>query len=398
MTLQLQHAMKAEPTKDEAARSRFVSGIRSFILNDLAADLGQAYQTRAAPKFRAAHGHDPKTSGDAHKALRGDPAFNIYSSMRVQAQKMVWDSVSAGVERDRDRLASLEAQVADESGSVQLKQGFIPPRNASAIDVHLMPGSYTGGQGMAAGAVYDRGLAVFSMGLMGVNLDDIGLSMAAYIKRRYPDFVPKAMLDTGCTIGHNSLPWKQAYPGSTLTAIDVAAPGLRYGSTRAKLQGVDADFIQMASDSLDFPDASFDFVFSSMFLHELPKKVRANTIAEAYRVLRPGGLMLHMELPPNDQMGAFEAFYLDWDSYYNNEPYYKGYRDEDPKALCAGGGFGAADYFQFVVPSLGIYGDDAVTQAATSDAAHAVGAETTGRLADGVMWFGFGAWKRCQYQ
>jgi ubiquinone/menaquinone biosynthesis C-methylase UbiE len=356
--------------------------------------LGKAYQTRAALKFRATHGHDPKTSGDAHKALRGDPAFKIYSSMRVQAQKMVWDSVSAGVDRDVQRLAKLEAQTANRPGEVHLKPDFVPPRNASAIDVHLMPGSYTGGEGMAAGAVYDRGLAVFSMGLMGANLDDIGLSMAAYIKRRYPDFSAKAILDTGCTIGHNSLPWKQAYPDSKLTAIDVAAPGLRYGSTRAKLQGVEADFVQMASDDLDFPDCSFDIVFSSMFLHELPKKVRAKTIAEAYRVLRPGGLMLHMELPPNGQMAPFEAFYLDWDSYYNNEPYYKGYRDEDPKALCEGGGFALDDYFQFVVPSIGIYGDQAVTEAATSDAAHAVGAETTGRLADGVMWFGFGAWKR----
>jgi ubiquinone/menaquinone biosynthesis C-methylase UbiE len=394
MTLDLQHAMKASPTPDEAARGRFVSGMRSFILNDLASDLNHAYITRAAAKFRAAHGRDPQTSGDAHKALRGDPAFNIYSSMRVQAQKMVWSSVAGGVARDAERLEALANEVAAEPGSVSLTPDFVPPRNASAIDVHLMPGSYTGGEGLAAGATYDRGLAVFSMGLMGANLDDIGLSMAAYIKRRYPEFAPQHILDLGCTIGHNSLPWKQAYPDAKLTAIDVAAPGLRYASARAKLQGVDVDFVQMESDKLDLPDASVDMVFSSMFLHELPKKVRATTFAEANRVLRPGGLMLHMELPPNGQMAPFEAFYLDWDSYYNNEPYYKGYRDEDPQALCVGGGFDATDYFQFVVPSVGIYGDQAVTDAATCDAAHAVGAETTGRLADGVMWFGFGAWKR----
>jgi ubiquinone/menaquinone biosynthesis C-methylase UbiE len=389
MTLELQHAMKAEPTADEAARGRFVSGIRSLILNDLAADLNHAYHTRAAPKFRAEYGRDPASSGDAHKAMRGDPAFNIYSSMRVQAQKMVWASVADGVARDAERLNALAADA-----HVALKPDFVPPRNASAIDVHLMPGSYTGGEGMAAGATYDRGLAVFSMGLMGANLDDIGLSMAAYIRARYPDFAPTRILDTGCTIGHNSLPWKRAYPHAELIASDVAAPGLRYGAARAKLQGVEARFMQMASDDLDLPDASVDLVFSSMFLHELPKKVRAKTIAEAHRVLRPGGLMLHMELPPNGQMAPFEAFYLDWDSYYNNEPYYKGYRDEDPRALCSGGGFEAGDYFQFVVPSLGIYGAEAVVTAATSDAAHSVGAETTGRLAEGVMWFGFGAWKR----
>jgi ubiquinone/menaquinone biosynthesis C-methylase UbiE len=393
MTVELRHAMKPEPTADEAARGRFVSGIRSFILNDLAADLNRAYHARAVPKFRAATGQEPQSSGDAHKALRGDPAFNIYSAMRVQAQKMVWASVADGVARDVARLEALASEVGADD-AVTLKPDFTPPRNASAIDVHLMPGSYTGGNGMAAGATYDRGLAVFSMGLMGANLDDIGLSMAAYIRARHPDFAPARMLDIGCTIGHNSLPWKQAFPGAELIATDVAAPGLRYGAARAKLQGVEARFIQMASDALDLPDASVDLVFSSMFLHELPKKVRAKTMAEAFRVLRPGGLMLHMELPPNGQMAPFEAFYLDWDSYYNNEPYYKGYRDEDPRALCVAGGFAAADYFQFVVPSIGIYGTDAVTAAATSDAAHSVGAETTGRLADGVMWFGYGAWKR----
>ena len=395
MTLELQHEMKAQPTAEQTARGRFVSGIRGFILNDLAADLGKVYKDRAAPKFKGEHGDAPKTSADAHKALRGDPMFNIYSAMRVQAQKMVWSSVAGGVARDAEKMEQLAQANTDTGGNLKLNADLEIPRNVSAIDVHLMPGSYVGdGQSMAPGATYDRGLAIFSMGLMGANLDDIGLSMARYIKHRFPDFSPSDILDTGCTVGHNSLPWKQVYPDAKLTAIDVAAPGLRYGAARAKLQGVEADFVQMAADDLDFPDNSFDVVFSSMFLHELPKKVRAKAISEAHRVLRPGGLMLHMELPPNGQMEAFEAFYLDWDSFYNNEPYYKGFRDEDPQAICASGGFADGSYFQFVVPSVGIYGEDALIEAATSDAAHSVGAETTGRLAEGVMWFGFGAWKQ----
>jgi hypothetical protein len=94
MTPQLQHAMKPESTPDELARGRFVSGIRSLILNDLAGDLKQAYDSRAEPAFRKAQGRAPETSREAHLALRGDPAFNIYSAMRVQAQKMVWASVA----------------------------------------------------------------------------------------------------------------------------------------------------------------------------------------------------------------------------------------------------------------------------------------------------------------
>ena len=395
MTIELQHPMKPDATPDEVARGRFTSGIRSLILNDLAGDMRSAYERRAAPAFRKEHGRDPGTSREAHQALRGDPAFNIYSAMRVQAQKMVWASVAGSVEREADRLAAEARAVADAPGSLMLDPTLDVPRNVHAIDVHLMPGSYTrGADSLEAGAVYDRGLAVFSMGLMGANLDDIGLSMSQYIKQRFPDLAPARILDTGCTIGHNTLPWKLAYPDAEVIAIDAAPGPLAYGSARAKMQGQEVHFRQMCADALAFEDESFDVVWSSMFLHELSKKQRAKCFEEAYRVLRPGGLVVHMELPPNGQMGAFDGFYLDWDSYYNNEPYYKGYRDEEPRALCEGAGFGADDFFEFVVPSVGIYGEEAVTEAATGDRAEGVGQQTTGRLAEGVMWYGFGAFKR----
>ncbi len=394
MTVELQHPMKAQSTPDEVARSRFTSGMRSLILNDLAADMRSAYDRRAAPAFKKEHGRDPETSREAHQALRGDPAFNIYSTMRVQAQKMVWASVADGVERESGRLAA-EAEKADGEGSLMLDPSLEVPKNVHAIDVHLMPGSYTrGDDSLEAGAVYDRGLAVFSMGLMGANLDDIGLSMSQYIKRRYPDFAPKRILDTGCTIGHNTLPWKQAYPDAEVVAIDAAPGPLAYGSARAKMQGQAVAFQQMCADDLAFESESFDVVWSSMFLHELSKKQRAKAFEEAYRVLKPGGLVVHMELPPNEQMSAFDGFYLDWDGYYNNEPYYKGYRDEVPRELCSRGGFDDAEFFDFVVPSIGIYGDQAVADAAQGDSSEGVGQKTTGRLAEGVMWYGFGAFKK----
>ena len=111
-------------------------------------------------------------------------------------------------------------------------------------------------------------------------------------------------------------------------------------------------------------------------------------------MLKPGGLMLHMELPPNTQMGAFEGFYLDWDCWYNAEPFYKAFRDQEPRDLCAVAGFAPDDYLQFVVPSVGIYGEGAVADMVASQGSRAVDSETTGRLADGVCWFGFGSWAR----
>lgn len=393
MTVELKHPMKPDLTLGEAARGRFVSALRHLILVDLAADMRHAFDTRAAAGFAAENGRAPQTGEEAHAAMRPDPMFKIYSAMRVQAQRMVWSAVSPTVDRELDRLESEASAVADLPGSVSLDPDLAVPRNVTAIDVHLMPGSYASGEGLRKGAIYDQGLAVFSMGLMGDNLDDIGQTMAGYVRARWPDFQPADILDMGCTIGHNTVPWKHAYPDARVQAIDVAAPGLLYGSARAKMQGAEVHFAQMAADRTRFADGSFDLIFSSMFLHEISAKTRRQVFREAHRLLRPGGLMLHMELPPNREMGPFEGFYLDWDSYYNEEPFYKGFRDEDYRQTCADAGFAPENYVQFVAPSVGIYGADALTTAARTDEGGVINSETTGRLTDGVRWFGFGAWK-----
>jgi ubiquinone/menaquinone biosynthesis C-methylase UbiE len=392
--LELKHEMRPNLYAEDRARQNFVAGLRSFVLNDLAGDMRFAYESRVKPEFERKNGRAPVSGAEVHKAMRGDTMFSLYSSLRVNAQRMVWDSVSPVVVREKPRIAAL-AKAVSTNGSLETDPALPIPKNVSAIDVHLMPGSYSredGPDDLTIGAIYDQGLTVFSFGLMGENLDDIGLSMAHYIKRRYPDFQPKAILDTGCTIGHNTLPWAKAYPDADVHAIDVAAPGLRYGHARAAMQGAAVHFHQMNAEKLDFPDGSFDVVFSSMFLHELSLKTIGQYFSEAYRVLRPGGLMLHMELPPNGQMSAYDGFYLDWDCYYNNEPFYKAFRDQDPKSLCVKAGFEADKYLQFVVPSLGFYGEDSVN-AAIDSAGVSVDSDKTGRLADGIQWFGFGAWK-----
>jgi ubiquinone/menaquinone biosynthesis C-methylase UbiE len=392
MAVVLKHAMKPTLNAEDMARQRFVSGLRVFVLNDLASDMRQAYDTRLVPSFKQTHGREPATGAEVHQLMRMDPAFTTYSALRVTAQKMVWDSVAPVVKREQARVNEVASQAS--AGKLTTNPAMPIPRNVSAIDVHFMPGSYVGagGDDVSPGATYDQGLAVFSMGLMGANLDDIGLSMSAYVSRKFPAFKPKRILDLGCTIGHNTLPWKQAYPDAEVIGIDVAAGGLKYGAARAKLQGVDVAFQQMNAEKLDFPDGSFDLVFSSMFLHELSLKSIGRVFAEIKRVLRPGGLMLHMELPPNTQMGPFEGFYLDWDCYYNVEPFYKAFRDQEPRDLASRAGFKPEHYFQFVVPSVGSYGDAAVSEAIAAET-HAVNTETTGRLAAGIQWFGFGAWQ-----
>ncbi len=385
MTRLVTHDLAVRPTRNELAAQDFTSSLRGHVLNHMAATMKARFESEIAPRLP-----EPPDDGRAvHAALKPDTYFRFYSTLRMGAQEMVWASVNDAVNRDAGRLAdTARALAARGTGSLTLDPGLEVPRNVSAIDVHHMPGSYSGGEDLTAGATYENGLSVFSFGLMGKNLDDIGESCAFWLRHAHPEFAPAAILDLGCSVGHQTLPWKRAYPDARVTGIDVAAPCLRYGHGRAQSQGVDAHFVQADATALPWPDASFDLVYSSMFLHELPLKDIKAVFAEARRVLKPGGMMLHYELPLNNALSAYDGFYLDWDCWYNNEPFYKTYRDQDPATLCADAGFATEGFFQTVVPSLAWYGEDAV---ATALAGPAQVGGNTGRLADGVQWFVYGS-------
>lgn len=82
--------------------------------------------------------------------------------------------------------------------------------------------------------------------------------------------------------------------------------------------------MQLSGEDLSaFEDGSFDFVMTSIFLHELSSKSLPKIISEAYRVLSSGGIMLHLEQPQyTDEMPVYEQFIRDWDCYNNNEPFW----------------------------------------------------------------------------
>ena len=60
-----------------------------------------------------------------------------------------------------------------------------------------------------------------------------------------------------------------------------------------------------------------------MYLHELSGTALPRIIREGFRVLAPGGLMLHLEQPQyGPDMPLYEQFIRDWDAYNNNEPFW----------------------------------------------------------------------------
>ena len=319
--------------------------------------------------------------------------FKWYSSLRCATQELVWQSVLRAIESDPDSVQNISAAATPtHGGSLTLDDSIDLPEYIDTMDVHLMPGNYQGdhSQGAEAGVVYDNGLDVFSFGVMGKNLDDIGHSMANFTRLKWPELNPKLIVDVGCTIGHNTVPWKQTFPDAEVHGLDAASPCLQYGHARAEAMGVPIAFKQALCDALPYSDNSVDVVFSSMFLHELPTPIIKAFFNEAHRVLKPGGVLINMELPPNDALGAYDAFYLDWDCFYNNEPFYKDFRDLSYSGLCSDAGFAEQDFFQATMPRF--------TYVSEAEFAQASGAEATfdadtGRLSDTITWYAFGAQK-----
>jgi ubiquinone/menaquinone biosynthesis C-methylase UbiE len=108
--------------------------------------------------------------------------------------------------------------------------------------------------------------------------------------------------------------------------------------------GVDnISFVQANGADLSmFPDASFDWVQTTMFLHELSLPSLRAIFRESHRVLKPGGVVLHVEQPQYaPDMPLFEQAMRDWDAFYNNEPFWSTLHEIDLDAEMVAAGFEA---------------------------------------------------------
>ena len=113
---------------------------------------------------------------------------------------------------------------------------------------------------------------------------------------------------------------------------------LRYAHARAEALGVPVHFSQQNAESPRYPAGSFDLVVSHILLHETSLVAMPKIMAESRRLLRPGGLMLHMDIPRGDI--PFRQFMHDWESYHNNEGFSRLMTGLDLRQVAIDGGWG----------------------------------------------------------
>jgi demethylmenaquinone methyltransferase/2-methoxy-6-polyprenyl-1,4-benzoquinol methylase len=150
---------------------------------------------------------------------------------------------------------------------------------------------------------YDRGMRILTLG----RLEQVHLDIAAYLKEG------DRVLDVGC--GTGALAIMLAQRGVQVTGIDVSPQMLSLAAERVRQEGL-ADLVvlrEMGAVGLDtgFGAGSFDAVTSTLVFSELSDDEVAYTMAECYRILRPGGLLLVAdEILPDSRLGRVGTFLL----------------------------------------------------------------------------------------
>ncbi|XP_078611238.1 uncharacterized protein LOC144881803 [Branchiostoma floridae x Branchiostoma japonicum] len=201
------------------------------------------------------------------------------------------------------------------------------PYHFVTVPVHFLPGGYTNGGNVR---ISFNGRTKFNF-----LKEDILRSwfdkLVGYLK-------PKTILDVGTGNCFSAFVLGEMFPQSDVIGVDLAAPFVRFcrlWKSHRPGGAPNVKFYQDNGEKLHFPDATFDVVNFAYVLHEMPSDNAQRALAEAWRVLKPGGTLNIIE-PPYFDNPAERLPYVEfntWGHHWNTtgdhgpEPYIEEYEN-----------------------------------------------------------------------
>ena len=125
-----------------------------------------------------------------------------------------------------------------------------------------------------------------------------------------------AVVDIGCGTGEMTFRLAQKYPDASLTGVDLEDEHLARAAARCAKFGSRVRFQHGDALALPFGDATFDYAISRHVIQAVPDAARL--LAEAKRVLRPGG-RLHLISEDYGMMWCYPTD-LDSDGFWQRIP------------------------------------------------------------------------------
>jgi len=299
-----------------AAAQSFLLATKMFWTQRIFPEVRAEYERRVLRQ-----GVRPATAEEANALMADSVLHSFFAWLERHLQRCKYSGrygLQAWHAQDRARLeALLEGPLPPHL--LELAADFELPRYYTGTDIHQHPGGVWSDP--IAGFVYERG-ARSTTPLAGVRhadlhdrLTDLALRGASGARK---------ILDLGCGFGKSTRPFYERLPEAEIHALDLAAPCLKLAARAAADAGArNVRFRQADAARTGCADASFDLVTSTMLLHEMPPPVVERTLAEAARVLKPGGRMVHLDFLPQAQPrgDAFARFVHYGHGRRNNEPF-----------------------------------------------------------------------------
>lgn len=301
------------PLLDLESKQDFMAGITAF---STTGDLALATRERGAAIIKA-KGLDPAQELPVETAtalFETDPVIAMRDRVWFSAHNYEHDILDAHFQQHADQyLAVLQASDGAGPGRLELNPGLEVPQYARH-EIHQQPGGYVGNA--FAGHIYHHATNMFYRGGNDQDQRHIGYAAACPVPQ---DGEVRKILDLGTGIGQLAVAMKERFPAAEVTGLDVAAPMLRYAHMRAIDLDSDVVFTQRLAEDTRYPDNHFDIVISYILFHEVPADTSRAIIAEAHRILRPGGIFYPMDFNLAATPTAFRR-YGEWkDHHWNNE-------------------------------------------------------------------------------
>ncbi|MEZ5498380.1 MAG: class I SAM-dependent methyltransferase [Steroidobacteraceae bacterium] len=322
--------LQLEESREFRAYHEFLRAARQYMDGELVVAMHAKYQQAAAnaPK--------PPTDAAAATRLLDDlPQFQLYSWYFRHLQRFKYHRASLGIfaalDSQRQRLQSgLEAAVGLAGERLRLDPDLAIPDYFRFVPFHQHTGGVT--HDALDGLAYELGRRTTVAQHADAN------NIYRLLFRMFPQREYARVLDWGTGHGAALIDWQRLHPQSECHGVDLSAPCLKLAHRRALENGMSLRFSQQDLEHLDYPDEHFDLVFFNFMLHELPPRSLPALLAEARRVLKPGGLFAGHEfhLRPGD---AFQNALQHAHGWLNNETYAVPWYDVPIAELARAAGF-----------------------------------------------------------
>lgn len=320
---------------DDRAQLDFVLALRKRWADTLYPALRAEYEAVTA----TATGAPPSSAQEAIPVVRELPLYPWFSWMERGQQKMLWRRVSEAVARQWPELQARLDEVGDASGgSLTLDPDLELPDWYTAFDIHIQPGGVWSDD--VSAFVYEEGAKIVML-----RENDEYLFHRLLVETAVPDRPYRRIVDVGCGFGKSTRPFAEAYPEAEVWGVDLSAPCLKLAHAQTERTGRAIHFRQADSRATGFADGSADLVTGTMVLHEMPPSAVKETIAEAARVLRPGGVLRFLEFATTGDPFRDATNYEHGER--NNEPFMPMLFDADVEGFCAAAGLKGARWLPF---------------------------------------------------